>query len=99
MSSVETIGILITDLVGSTGLESRVGPGAADELRDEHFGLLRGAILEAGGRETKNTGDGLIAAFDSASQAVSCAALVQQRFERRNRKSDEQLLVKVGLSI
>jgi class 3 adenylate cyclase len=99
MNSVETVTILITDLVGSTGLESRIGPGAADELRDEHFALLRGAIDEAGGRETKNTGDGLIAAFDSASQAVSCAVSVQQRFERRNRKSDEQLLIKVGLSL
>src|SRR3989449_9333070 len=99
MGSVETVTVLITDLVGSTGLESRIGPGAADELREEHFALLRGAIDEAGGRETKNTGDGLIAAFDSASQAVSCAVSVQQRFERRNRTSDEQLLIKVGISV
>src|SRR2546423_13033510 len=98
-AGVETVTILITDLVGSTGLESRIGPGAADELRDEHFALLRGAIDEAGGRETKNIGDGLIAAFDSASQAVSCAVSVQQRLERRNRKSDEQRLIKVGISV
>ena len=56
MSSVETVTVLITDLVGSTGLETRIGPGAADELRDAHFALLRGAIDQAGGRETKNTG-------------------------------------------
>jgi class 3 adenylate cyclase len=93
------VSILITDLVGSTGLESRIGPGAADELRNEHFALLRDAIDEASGRETKNTGDGLIAAFDSASQAVSCAVSVQQRFERRNRKSDEQLLIEAGISV
>jgi class 3 adenylate cyclase len=99
VGSVETITVLITDLVGSTGLETRVGPSAADELRDEHFALLRGAIGESGGRETKNTGDGLIAAFDSASEAVSCAVCIQQRFERRNRGSDEQLLIKVGISV
>ncbi len=99
MSSVETITILITDLVGSTGLESRIGPGAADELRNEHFDLLRGAFEDSGGREVKNTGDGLIAAFESAVAAVSCAVSVQQRFERRNRSSDEQLLIKVGLSV
>jgi class 3 adenylate cyclase len=99
MSSVQTVTILITDLVGSTGLESRIGPAAADELRSEHFSLLRSAIGEASGQEVKNTGDGLIAAFDSASQAVSCAVAVQQRFERRNRKSDEQLMIKVGLSV
>jgi class 3 adenylate cyclase len=98
-AGVETVTILITDLVGSTGLESRIGPGAADELRDEHFSLLRGALEESGGREVKNTGDGLIAAFDSASQAVSCAVAVQQRFERRNRAAEEQLLIKVGVSL
>jgi class 3 adenylate cyclase/tetratricopeptide (TPR) repeat protein len=99
MTSVETVTVLITDLVGSTGLESRIGPGAADELRDEHFALLRGALEHNGGREVKNTGDGLIGAVDSASQAVSCAVAVQQRFERRNRKSEEQLLIKVGISL
>ena len=99
MSPVRTVTILITDLVGSTALESRIGPAAADTLRSEHFSLLRSEIGEAGGQEVKNTGDGLVAAFDSASQAVSCAVAVQQRFERRNRRSDDQLLIKVGLSV
>jgi class 3 adenylate cyclase/tetratricopeptide (TPR) repeat protein len=99
VGSVETVTILITDLVGSTGLESRVGPAVAEELRGEHFGLLRGEIAEAGGREVKNTGDGLMAAFGSAAAAVSCAVSMQQRFERRNRSAEEQLLIKVGVSL
>ena len=99
MNSVETVTILITDLVGSTGLESRIGPGAADELRGEHFSLLRAAIEESGGREVKNTGDGLMAAFESASAAVGCAVSMQQRLERRNRSAEEQLLIKVGISL
>ena len=41
MSSIETITVVFTDLVGSTGLATRVGPGAAEELRQEHFALLR----------------------------------------------------------
>jgi class 3 adenylate cyclase len=98
MSVVQTVTILITDLVGSTGLESRIGPKAADELRSEHFSLLRSAVDETGGREVKNRGDGLFIVFESASQAVSCAVAVQQRFERRNRASDEQLSIRVGLS-
>ena len=99
MSFVQTVTILITDLVGSTGLESRIGPKAADELRSEHFSLLRSAVDETGGREVKNRGDGLFIVFESTSQAVSCAVGVQQRFERRNRKSDEQLSIRVGLSV
>jgi len=58
-TAVETVTILITDLVGSTALESRVGPVVAEELRGEHFSLLRGMVGEAGGREVKNTGDGV----------------------------------------
>ena len=41
MSSVETVTLSITDLVGSTGRASRVGPAVADQLRGEHFGLIR----------------------------------------------------------
>jgi predicted ATPase/class 3 adenylate cyclase len=97
-AGVETVTILITDLVGSTQLESRVGPIVAEELREEHFGLLREAVGEAGGREVKNTGDGLMVAFPSAAAAVSCAVSIQQRFERRNRSAMEALLIKAGVS-
>ena len=95
---VETVTIVITDLVGSTALESRVGPVVSEELRQEHFGLLREVIAEAGGREVKNTGDGLMVAFASAAAAVSCAVSAQQRFEWRNRSAGEPLLVKAGVS-
>ena len=66
MGSVETITVLITDHVGSTGLESRICPPPPTGVRDQEFSLLRGVIEETGGRETKNAGDGLIAAFKSA---------------------------------
>ena len=72
-SSVETVTIVITDLVGSTGLASRVGPAVADELRHEHFALLRDGIEESGGREVKNMGDGLMFVFPSTTGAVDCA--------------------------
>jgi class 3 adenylate cyclase/tetratricopeptide (TPR) repeat protein len=97
-AAVETVTILITDLVGSTQLESRVGPIVAEELREEHFGLLREAVSEAGGREVKNTGDGLMVAFGSAASAVSGAVSIQQAFERRNRSAVEPLLIKAGVS-
>lgn len=46
----------------------------ADELREEHFTLLRDAIAGCGGKEVKNTGDGLMIAFSSASAAVKMLA-------------------------
>jgi class 3 adenylate cyclase/tetratricopeptide (TPR) repeat protein len=98
MSSVETVTILITDLVGSTELAARVGPAAADELRRAHFSLLRQAIEEGDGREVKNMGDGVMASFQSAAAAMSCAVSIQQRMDWRNQGAGEQLLVRIGIS-
>ncbi len=98
MRHVETVTVLITDVVDSTALEVRIGPARAETLRREHFQLIRDAVQEAGGKEVKSTGDGLMVAFRSTLAAVSCAVSVQQRLERRNRDASEQLLVRVGLS-
>ncbi len=95
--TIELATILLTDLVGSTRLATTVGPVRADELRDEHFALLREAIESFGGREAKNTGDGLMIAFSSASAAVRCAILMQQTFERRYRRAEQQLHIRIGL--
>ena len=97
MESVELATILLTDLVGSTRLATSVGPVRADELREEHFALLRDAITSCGGKEVKNTGDGLMIAFSSASAAVKCAAAMQQLFERRYRNAEQGLHVRIGL--
>lgn len=86
--SVELATILLTDLVGSTRLATSVGPVRADQLREEHFGLLRDAITPSSGKEVKNTGDGLMVAFPSASEAVRCAVTMQQLFERRYRDAE-----------
>jgi class 3 adenylate cyclase/tetratricopeptide (TPR) repeat protein len=95
--SVELATILLTDLVGSTRLATSVGPVRADELREEHFALLRDAIAGCGGKEVKNTGDGLMVAFSSASAAVKCAVAMQQLFERRYRQAEQGLHVRIGL--
>ena len=95
--SIELATILLTDLVGSTRLAMSVGPTRADQLRDEHFALLRQAMEASGGREVKNTGDGLMVAFSSASAAVGCAVAMQQLFERRYRRAEQQLHVRIGL--
>ena len=95
--SIELATILITDLVGSTKLANTVGPARPDELRDEHFAVLREAIDVSGGREFKDTGDGLMVAFNSASAAVQCAVAMQQLLEKRYRRADQKLQVRIGL--
>src|SRR5436305_14769554 len=98
-SSIETVTILFTDLVGSTGLATRVGPAVAESLRRDHFAILREAVKSTSGREVKNVGDGLMVIFPSVSSGVSCGVEMQQRLERRNRRADEQLAVRIGISM
>jgi class 3 adenylate cyclase len=98
-TATEMVAVLMTDLVGSTAMSDRVGPEAAEELRTEHFGLLRWALERTAGREIKNLGDGLMVVFQSASQSLACAAQMQQAIEARNRRSEEQLGVRIGVSL
>jgi predicted ATPase/class 3 adenylate cyclase len=93
------VAVLMTDLVGSTAMADRVGPEAAEDLRTEHFGLLRGALESNAGREVKNLGDGLMVVFDSAAQSLACAVQMQQAVEARNRPVDEKLGVRIGVSV
>jgi len=95
---IETVSVLITDLVDSTAIAHRVGPAAAEELRLEHFALLRGALERSRGREVKNLGDGLMVVFANASHALSCAVEMQQAVEARNRRCEEHLHVRIGIS-
>lgn len=99
MGPVETVTVLFTDLVGSTGMASRIGPAAAEEVRREHFRILREAIDALGGDEVKSLGDGLMVRFDSASAALGCAAAMQRRIARRNRRAEEQLSIRIGVSL
>jgi DNA-binding NarL/FixJ family response regulator/class 3 adenylate cyclase len=85
--------ILFTDIVGSTAMFARHGDDAADALRREHFGALRGAIEQHGGREVKSTGDGLMVAFSSAVAAVRCSVEMQ----RATTGAEDGLALRVGL--
>src|SRR4029077_18633612 len=50
-----------------------------DDVRRKHFSVLREAMAEHDGVEVKNTGDGLMAVFGSAIDAVNCAIAMQQQ--------------------
>ena len=91
--------ILFSDVVASTEVLNRFGDEAADELRREHFGLLRDAVADHGGQEVKNVGDGLMVVFASGVEAVSCAVEMQRAVEARNRDAPEPLHIRIGLHV
>ncbi|MGH2687389.1 MAG: adenylate/guanylate cyclase domain-containing protein, partial [Actinomycetota bacterium] len=94
------VALLFTDQVGSTSLLERLGEDVAEELRRSHFSLLRRAVMEAGGHEVKNLGDGLMVSFPSSVQAVRCAVSIQRRIAKHNRAKPERALqVRIGLHV
>ena len=99
MAGTETVTVVFTDLVGSTALLSRVGEERVEQLRREHFAMLRDAVTRSGGTEVKNLGDGLMIKVPSAAEGVACAVAIQQAFEERNRETTDPLLIRVGVSI
>ena len=91
--------ILFTDLAGSTAMQSRLGDADAHKVLQAHDAAVRTAIGEFNGREVKHTGDGMMAAFGSAADAVSCALQVRRDIETYNDTHDgEELLVRFGLN-
>jgi class 3 adenylate cyclase/tetratricopeptide (TPR) repeat protein len=96
-----TVTVLFTDLVGSTELRSQLGDRAAEALRREHDRLLTEAVERHGGRVVKGLGDGIMATFAGASEAVSAAVTIQQAIDRfsRSGKAPAPLAVRVGLSV
>ena len=67
--------ILFADIVDSTGLTERLGDTAFREKARELDGTLRGIIRESGGTpvEGRTLGDGVLAVFTSARQAIAAA--------------------------
>ena len=96
-SGVRTV--LFTDIANSTEMTSRHGDRATMAMLSTHDGIVRRALRENGGREVKHTGDGIMAAFLSASDAVRFACQVQQAFTAHNEPGPEfPVMVRIGIS-
>jgi Adenylate and Guanylate cyclase catalytic domain len=91
------VAVLFTDLVSSTELMARLGQRSFDELRRRHFAALAGAVTAYGGEEVKNTGDGVMAVFPSATQAVDAAVAMQRATLRHG--GPVALTMRVGVAV
>jgi class 3 adenylate cyclase len=70
--------VLFTDIVDSTATVERVGDLAWQDLLRLHNVRLRDDLNTFHGREVKTTGDGFLAVFDSATNAVRCGAAMSR---------------------
>ncbi|MFN8023417.1 MAG: AAA family ATPase [Acidimicrobiales bacterium] len=99
--SVTTAAILFTDMVGSTELRGRLGDERADRLRKHHDEIVLGAVHDHHGDVLRSTGDGVKAAFTTASDAVSAAVDVQRAIAAYAASADAVAAfeVRIGVSI
>jgi class 3 adenylate cyclase len=91
--------ILFTDIEGSTEILDRLGDAKMVELLHEHDAIIRVALSRWNGRQVKHTGDGVMAAFTTASSGVSCAIDIQSAFARREAPAGvKPVRLRIGLS-
>ena len=91
--------ILFPDIESSSALRQRLGDARAQELVRVHNSIVRDALKDHQGREVKHTGDGIMASFSSAAEALQ-AAIVMQRGVAGHAEEhpDSPLAVYIGLN-
>ena len=90
--------VLFTDIDDYSGVVDRLGDREAYHLVRVHNAVARSALRSHGGVEVKQTGDGMLGYFLSASRAVECALAIQRDVAAYTR-SHPELPLKVAIGI
>ncbi len=94
--------LLFTDIVGSVDLQKRLGTEAYTRAVGRHDALINEAFARSKETPTilKETGDGVLAKFATASDAVSAALRIQYLFSRgENWENDARVHLRIGLHL
>jgi adenylate cyclase len=93
--------ILAADVAGYSGLMERDEEGTHERLQLLLRDVVRPEVETHRGRIVKTTGDGLLAEFASATEAVRCAVGLQQAMAERNvtLPEDRRLTFRIGVNL
>jgi tetratricopeptide (TPR) repeat protein len=91
-ASEAPVTVLLTDIEGSTDLQSRLGDVAAREMVRAHDAIVRDALARFDGQEIKTMGDGFLVSFTSSRRALDCACAIQRAVTEGT-----ELRVRIGL--
>jgi class 3 adenylate cyclase/TolB-like protein len=93
--------ILVADIVGYSAQMERDEAGTFDRVTARRREIFEPAIARHQGRIFKLTGDGLLAEFGSAVQAVECAVALQAGLAERNQAlpDAEPILARIGINL
>ena len=95
------ITIMFTDIVGSTRATQVLGDTVAQNMIREHNRIVRIALKNHFGKEVKHTGDGIMASFMSAYQAVGAEIDIQRNVLDYNLKSETgtfPMMLRIGIN-
>ncbi len=91
--------IMFTDLVGSTQMTHERGDYGAQEIVRIHNAIVRTALASHHGKEVKHTGDGIMASFSTAPNAVRAAIDIRDSLSKHNAREDAlPVRVRMGLN-
>jgi adenylate cyclase len=90
--------IMFTDMVGYTAL-TQSNESQAMEVLERHNRLLRSFFPRFHGREVKTIGDSFLVEFESALDAVRCAAEIQSYLHDYNISSKDEWKIKLRIGI
>jgi class 3 adenylate cyclase len=85
--------LVFTDIVDSTGTAARLGDAAWHELLEMHYHASDDVIARFGGRRVTTTGDGVLAVFEAAVNAVRAADAMLAA------AAEQDLLIRVGVHV
>ncbi len=93
--------ILATDVVGYSRLMSVDEAGTLARMTAHLDEIFKPAIAEHQGHVVKTTGDGLLAEFASAVEAVACAVQIQTSMAVRtkNDPDDRRVMFRIGINL
>lgn len=99
MRELSTQIVVFTDVVGSTAQRVAVGDDAADAQLGRLDELVHRVVDATHGRVVKSLGDGVMACFASAADAVDAAVALQQALDRETATvAGQQLHLRIGIS-
>jgi class 3 adenylate cyclase/tetratricopeptide (TPR) repeat protein len=94
-----TATILVTDVVGSTAVRAALGEEEAERHRRAHDAMLAAAIERHGGEVVKGLGDGALARFAGAADAVAAAVAIQRgAVDLSRRSAGRPMEIRIGIS-
>lgn len=91
--------IMFTDIVGSTAMTHERGDYAAQEVVRVHNAIVRSALAAHHGKEVKHTGDGIMASFTIAANAVRATMEIRDTLAKHNAAEGAvPVKVRIGLN-